>query len=268
MDEVRTYYNEKSKIYDEAFDSLVFRVLDAITWKYLEPYIPVNTDAFVLDAGGGTGRWSVRIARKGCKVVLMDASSGMLRIAAERISEEGLQRRITMKKGDITKTGYSDETFDVIFSEQTLFLFKEPDTLIKELSRVLKKNGRLVISAHNRYAQCLASLPEKPTSENLDKARKLLLGERHSSMAKDGTMKIYSWSPQEFREILERNGLQVEKIIGKGTTMPLRISKHVFAKKKYPEKLFSKILLFELAICEKPDAVALAGILQAITRKL
>jgi ubiquinone/menaquinone biosynthesis C-methylase UbiE len=94
MDEVRTYYNEKSKIYDEAFDSLVFRVLDAITWKYLEPYIPVNTDAFVLDAGGGTGRWSVRIARKGCKVVLMDASSGMLRIAAERISEEGLQQRI------------------------------------------------------------------------------------------------------------------------------------------------------------------------------
>jgi hypothetical protein len=60
----------------------------------------------------------------------------------------------------------------------------------------------------------------------------------------------------------------VEKIIGKGTTMPLRISKHVFAKKKYSEKLFSKIFQFELAICEKPDAVALAGILQAITRKL
>jgi ubiquinone/menaquinone biosynthesis C-methylase UbiE len=33
--------------------------------------------ALVLDAGGGTGRWAVRMAIKGCRVVLMDSSDGL-----------------------------------------------------------------------------------------------------------------------------------------------------------------------------------------------
>jgi len=49
--------------------------------------------------------------------------------------------------------------------------------------------------------------------------------------------------------------------------MPLRISKELFMEKKYPEDLYEKILQIELALCEKQDAMALAGILQAIAYK-
>lgn len=56
MGEIEAYYTEKSKKYDESFSMLYFRVFDAITWRYLEPYLPVNPEALVLDAGGGTGR--------------------------------------------------------------------------------------------------------------------------------------------------------------------------------------------------------------------
>ena len=84
---------------------MYFKVFDAITWKYIDPYVPTHSNALVLDAGGGTGRWATQMARKGCKVVLIDASEGMLKIAAKRAVEEGLQNRITTKKGDITKIG-------------------------------------------------------------------------------------------------------------------------------------------------------------------
>lgn len=40
MAETKAYYDEKSKSYDETFSILYFRVFDAITWKYLEPYVP------------------------------------------------------------------------------------------------------------------------------------------------------------------------------------------------------------------------------------
>jgi len=33
---------------------------------------------------------------------------------------------------------------------------------------------------------------------------------------------VHNFSPDEFREALERNGLKVEKIIGKVCTLPLR----------------------------------------------
>ena len=268
MEEAKSYYNEKAKSYDEAFEMLVFKVLDAITWRYLEPYVPTDPDALVLDAGGGTGRWAIRIARQGCKVVLMDASEGMLKVAAEKVKKRNLQNRIKLKKGNLAKTGYADGTFDLIFCEQTLFVFKEPDVLVRELCRVLKRGCRLVISGQNVYAQCLASLPDNPTPDNLDNAYRLLLRRKYSYMTKDSKVRIYTWTPNEFRSMLERNGLQVEKIVGKGITMPMRISKDLFMKKEYSRDLFNRILRFELALCEKPDALALAGHLQAIARKL
>ena len=267
MEETRSYYDEKSKRYDEAFSMLCLRVLDAVTWRFLEPYVPTNSDAVVLDAGGGTGRWAVRMAGKGCRVVLLDASEGMLKVAASRVKEEGLRDRITIREGDATKTGFPDEAFDMIFCEQTLFLFKEPDALLKELHRTLKKKARLIISAQNRYAQCLASLSENPTPDNVDGALKLLLRKKCSTMTPDGKVNIYTWTPDEFRTTLERNGFQVEKIIGKGISMPLRISKDVFMRKEYSKELFAKILEFELALCERQDALALAGHLQAIAYK-
>jgi ubiquinone/menaquinone biosynthesis C-methylase UbiE len=246
---------------------LYFKIYDAITWKYIEPYIPLNSDALVLDAGGGTGRWSIRMARKGCKVILFDISEGMIKIATEKVKKEGLQNRITIKEGDITKTGYADETFDMILCEHVLFLFKEPDIAIKELKRILKRKAPLIISVHNRYVQSLVSLPEKPSLDKVEDVLNILLRKKYGSMSENGKVKICTWTPDEFRTMLERNGLCVEKIVGKGVTMPLRISKELFMKKDYPDELFDKLLQFELTLCEKPDAIALAGHLQAIAYK-
>ncbi|MEA2090384.1 MAG: methyltransferase domain-containing protein [Thermoproteota archaeon] len=266
-DEVVWYYDTKSKTYNETFDTLYFKIYDVITWKYLDPYVPTNSDALVLDAGGGTGRWSFRMARKGCKVVLMDISEKMLEIATKRARKEGLQHKIIIKRGDITKTSYADESFDMILCEHALFLFKDPDILLKELRRVLKKKARLIISAPNRYVQSLVSLPEKPALSNMDNAIDILFRKKHRTMTKQGKVKIYTWTPNEFRKMLERNGFQVEKIVGKCVTMPLRISPKLYTTKKYPKDLFNDILKFELALCEKPDALSLAGHLQAIVCK-
>jgi ubiquinone/menaquinone biosynthesis C-methylase UbiE len=268
MKEVKLYYDEEGKSYDEIFEALYFKVYDAVTWKYLEPYVPTDPNALVLDAGGGTGRWAIRMARKGCKVTLMDISEEMLKVAAKRVEEEGLEHRIITKTGDITKTGYADENFDMILCEHALFLFKEPDILVKELKRILKKKARLIISAQNRYVHSLVLMPERPSSNKVKDAFNILLRKKYRTMTKHGKVKIYTWTPNEFRRMLERNGFHVEKIVGKGATMPLRISKELFMKKKYPEDLFNKILQFELTLCEKPDALALAGHLQAIAYKL
>jgi hypothetical protein len=86
-------------------------------------------------------------------------------------------------------------------------------------------------------------------------------------MTKEGGINVHTWTPDEFRAMLEKNGFVIEKIIGKGVTMPLRISKDLFMQKEYPEDLYDSILQLELALCERQDALALAGILQAIARR-
>ncbi|MDH5482801.1 MAG: hypothetical protein OEY22_07985 [Candidatus Bathyarchaeota archaeon] len=52
---------------------MYYKIFDTITWKYIEPHVPTNPNALVLDAGGGTGRWTARMTKKGCRVVLIDA---------------------------------------------------------------------------------------------------------------------------------------------------------------------------------------------------
>jgi demethylmenaquinone methyltransferase/2-methoxy-6-polyprenyl-1,4-benzoquinol methylase len=158
LDDVTRYYDAVSKGYDDVFGMLIYRVLDAVTWRFLEPYVPTGPDALVLDAGGGTGRWATRMAAKDCRVVLMDVSEGMLNVASKRIEKEGLQDRISIQKGDITATGYASKSFDLILCEHALFLLNKPDAALVEFMRVLKKGGRLVMSVHNRYVQALCPL--------------------------------------------------------------------------------------------------------------
>lgn len=50
VEEVESYYDDKAQSYEEQFNMLYFKIFDAITWKYIEPYIPKDTDALLLDA--------------------------------------------------------------------------------------------------------------------------------------------------------------------------------------------------------------------------
>jgi ubiquinone/menaquinone biosynthesis C-methylase UbiE len=269
MGAVEDYYDRKSASYGSIRRMLVFRVYDAITWKYLEPYVPTNADSLVLDAGGGNGRWTIPMAKRGCKVVLVDLSEGMLDVASRKVADEGLQSRIEIRKGDIRKLDYPNETFDLVFSDHTLFLFDEPDEVISELVRVLKSKGLLILSAQNRLVQTLAHLPDDPTTnpEILQKAYKVLHRQEHSMLSQEPPIKIHTLTPDEFRNILERNGLNVERTVCKGATTPLRLSPQFIMKTDSPEEMVSSVLKLELAFSESPDAVALGGHIQAIARK-
>lgn len=263
------YYNEKSKTYDAQFDTLYFKVYDAITWKYLEPYVPTTPESLVLDAAGGTGKWAIPLGKKGCKVVLMDLSEGMLNVARKKIKDCDLEDRIVIRKGDITKLDYPTETFDLILCEHALFIFPNPEIVIKELVRVLKRNCPLIISAQNKYVMALGFVPEE-----FDKCIDMLsdryfftLRLKNKQDERPG-MIVHLITPDEFKKLLEKNGLRVEKIIGKCMTMPLRIAPDVYFRTDYSDDLFDKILRIELTLCEKPDALGLAGHLQAIAYKL
>lgn len=266
---VEEYYDAKSKTYDAQSDTLYFKVYDAITWKYLEPYVPTNPSALVLDAAGGTGKWSIPMSKKGCKVVLTDVSEGMLRIAHKKIKDAGLEGRITIKKGDITKLDYPDETFDLVLCEHALFVFPNPEVVIRELVRVLKRSCPLIVSAQNRYVMALNFVPEE-LNRCLD-----LLSDRYffalglrNEKGDQLEVNVHLTVPAELEKLLVRSGLRIEKVIGKCVTIPLRIGPDLYLKKDYSYDLFDKVLRIELALCERHDALGLAGHLQAIAFKV
>ena len=208
------------------------------------------------------------MAEKGCRVVLLDISDGMLHVASEKIAGKGLEQRIDVKKGDIRELSFDEETFDMVLCEHALFIFEDQDKVVDQLARVLKKKAPIIISAQNRYAQSLAHLPENLVPEKLVQALNVLVGLEYDSMTPDGAIKIHSLTPNEFRAMLERHGFSIEKIVAKIVTTPLRVAPQFIMTREYSTDLFEKLLQLELAFCERQDSLALAAHLQIMARKI
>lgn len=117
--------------------------------------------------------------------------------------------------------------------------------------------------------QTLAHLPDDPTPnpEILQKAYRVLHRQEHSILSQEPPIKIYTITPYQFRKLLERNGFDIERMVCKGVTMPLRLSPKFMMKTDNPEEIVPSILELELAFSDQPDAVALGGHIQAIARK-
>jgi ubiquinone/menaquinone biosynthesis C-methylase UbiE len=262
-------YDEKAETYDTTFGINFFRIYDVITWKYLEPYLPKNRDAVVLDAGGGTGRWSMPMAKTGLNVVLVDVSEGMLNVARRRVKEVGYDDKITVGRGDITKLEYSDETFDLVFCEHVLFLIEEPAKAIKELTRVLKRGCPLIISCPNTFTGILMCL-KHDFPKHIDRAMNMMNGTftfvKDDKWRKLKEIKGQVLTPTEFRRMLEDCGLKVMKIVGKVVTM-LGWSERFIQEKTMSPDLLQKLLEIEMRLCEREDVLGVAAHLQAIAYK-
>jgi ubiquinone/menaquinone biosynthesis C-methylase UbiE len=255
--EVKNYYDKKSSTYDDYSRQLWSKVYDAVTWKISEPYVPRDSKALVLDAAGGTGKWSIPIAKRGPRVILGDISIGMLETAKEKIAQEGLQERIEVRECDLRKLDFEDETFDLVFCEHAFCFIKEQETVMKELLRVLKKGHPLILTAQNRYVLSLSTV-----SEDVAYASRILSKETQFIMR--SSLKVYALSPEEFRQLLQANGVKIERIVGKLFTMPLAISAQQMVSEDFTNEFYEEIMNIELELSNRSDTLALAGHLQAI----
>ena len=269
IERVKKSYDERAETYDAYFEKNVYKIFDAITWKYLEPYLPKNKDAVILDAAGGTGRWSIPMAKKGLNVVLVDISNGMLNVARTKIKEAGLEEKITVEQEDITKLEYPDETFDLVLCEHALVFIEDKSRAIQELARVLKKGSPIIVSIPNIYTDILMSA-KHDFPQYIDMAIRTMNGSL-TTIAKDDERKLkgleaQSLTPIEFRKILEENGLEVKKIIGKVVTMH-GMPEIFINEENMPKDLLKKLLQIEVGLCEREDALGLAAHLQAVAYK-
>jgi len=105
----------------------------------------------VLDAGCGTGRFTLPLARQGMQVVALDASQEMLDVARRKAAEAGVAHRIEFVLGDVENLDYGDGTFDGATSIAVLRHFPSPARSIGELARVVRPGGTLVLDYLNWY---------------------------------------------------------------------------------------------------------------------
>ena len=113
----------------------------------------------VLDMGCGTGEYSLWYALKGAgKVTGIDLSDGSLFVARRR--KEGHFENVEFIKKDILNLDFPDNTFDYSFSVGVLHHTGDPFRGFKNLVRVTKPGGIVVVSLYNSYSRRILRLKQ------------------------------------------------------------------------------------------------------------
>jgi len=111
----------------------------------LRAFLPPTGDRLI-EVGAGFGRLSDEY--EGYReVVLLDASEALLQAARERL---GGAPRFTIVAGDAYRLPFPDASFDAAVCIRVLHHFEDPRPAIRELARVLRPGGVLVVEFANK----------------------------------------------------------------------------------------------------------------------
>jgi ubiquinone/menaquinone biosynthesis C-methylase UbiE len=100
----------------------------------------------ILDLGCGNGEYSLLMAmKKKNKITSLDTNQELIDEIKKNIRIKKI-KNITVVKGDAQELLFEKDSFDVVFCNTVLEHVPEPEKVIKESLRVLKKEGIFVVS--------------------------------------------------------------------------------------------------------------------------
>jgi 2-polyprenyl-6-hydroxyphenyl methylase/3-demethylubiquinone-9 3-methyltransferase len=149
----------------------------------------------VLDAGCGSGVFTLLLARRGLDVVALDSSPEMIRVAEREVT-----RSLTPMSGSVTfKLGHLEQlevpdTFDAVICLSVLEYVKDDLTVLKTLSAALASGGMLILSVPN--ARSVVRLVEARVGRVRPKQSAYLAFQQHQ------------YVPAAIDQSLERLGLE------------------------------------------------------------
>ena len=183
-------FDSSAKSYDSGYESRMGAYVDWVETELAFSLFPHEKGMRVLDVGCGTGNQSIKLARMGMQVTGIDKSIKMLEIAGEKAREKG-NLSVDFQYMDAEKLEFEDDSFDGVISITAFEFLPDPEKVLKEMFRVVKKGGSILIGTINRDS----SWGEMYTRE----------GFRQNSVFKYANLKTMEdmrlWFPEKLRTI-------------------------------------------------------------------
>lgn len=108
----------------------------------------VTSGTRLLDAGCGAGLLALLATFRGARVTALDASPGLLAIARQRLPAADV------REGDLGALPFADDSFDAVTAVNSLFYADDMGAAMRELVRVVRPGGRVVVTAWGPPARC------------------------------------------------------------------------------------------------------------------
>ena len=147
MDNRTAEYDSEAFYYEESrFSDGLGRHLNYMHKRIVEKLLG-SSGGLILDAGTGTGRFATWLAKKGFKIIGVDLSHEMLKIAKRKT--KSLDANIDLILADLHSLPFRYEVFDSCVSINVVDHLRDVSKFLKELRLVLKPGGFFIFNFSN-----------------------------------------------------------------------------------------------------------------------
>lgn len=237
------------------------------TLHFLDKYLPKQ--GLILDAGGGPGRYTLELAKKGYDLILLDATQANLDFAERQVRRQRLQKQVKqITAGSIVDLSqFPDASFDaVLCTGGPLSHVLDPrgrSKAVSELIRVAKPGAPLFVSVISRFGVLLEILIY--SQAELATPHYELMRDTGDYLGGRGFTAAHFFLLEEFKQafthpdvrILEMAGLE-----GIATQHPKEVNR--LAK---DEQLFKLWMHTHLQTCTHPSVVGMSEHMLIVCRK-
>jgi phosphatidylethanolamine/phosphatidyl-N-methylethanolamine N-methyltransferase len=116
----------------------------------------------ILEVGVGTGI-NASLYPCSCHVTGIDLSDSMLEKARERVAREYL-RHVRLLEMDAASLTFADNSFDIVYAPYLISVVPDPVAVVREMHRVCRPGGRIIILNHFRSPNAVLSWAERAIS--------------------------------------------------------------------------------------------------------
>jgi len=152
-----------SRIVDQRYATFA-SVYDRVWGRLLQqgrrqamPDLQIRPGDRVLEVGFGTGL-TASFYPDSCTVTGIDSSEAMLREAARHVEA---RRNIHLRKMDAQNLRFPDRSFDVVYAAYVISVVADPVAALKEMCRVCRVGGHIVLLNHFLSDNLVASKLER-----------------------------------------------------------------------------------------------------------
>ncbi len=157
-------------------NDFVARVYENIAWAYDFTFGPtlhtgrlqaiqrmgIRPGDRVLEVGVGTGI-NATLYPCDCSVTGIDLSDSMLEKARDRVARKGV-RNIRLLEMDAADIKFADNSFDIVYAPYLISVVPDPVAVAREMRRVCRPGGRIILLNHFRSANALLAWVERSIS--------------------------------------------------------------------------------------------------------
>jgi ubiquinone/menaquinone biosynthesis C-methylase UbiE len=166
-------------------------------------------ESSALEIGCGAGLTSVALAKHGYVVNAVDSVAAMVDLTRQAAAEAGVGERITAQVGDIAQLPFSANSFSMVLALGVTPWLHSIQPALREITRVLRPEGYLIVNADNRWRLNYALDPQCfPGSVTMRRRVRTLLERCGLRKPKPNKPSLYMYSHREFDSVLAAAGLK------------------------------------------------------------